>query len=118
MDLTQQQLNDALHQVQQGQLTHRTAELRSQDLLVGLAVAEQHQVSLEEKHKHARDALEHFRTAAKEHRGQETRRHEQQVHSAQAELRQARQAAALKQEQLTQVNKEAAALAAELATNK
>lgn len=118
LKLTQQQLEDARQQLQQEQLARHTAGLRSQDLSERLAIAEQHQSSLEEKHKHARDALEHFRAAGKEQREQEARRHEHQVHSVQAELRQAQQAAALKQEQLTQVNKEAAALAAELAANK
>lgn len=114
----QQQLASVEQLLLQEQLARHTAELRSQDLSERLAVAERHQASLEEKHKHAREALEHFRTAAKEQRDQEARRHEHQVHAVQTELRQAQQAAALKQEQLTQVNREAAALAAELAANK
>lgn len=118
LELAQQQLADTQRQLQEEQLTRRTAEVRSQDLAEHLAVAERHQASLEEKHKHARDALEHFRSAAKEQREQEARRHEHQMQSMQAELRQTQQAAALKQEQLTQVNREAAALAAELAAGK
>jgi hypothetical protein len=35
--------------------------------------------SLEEKHLHSRDALEHYRNAVKEQREQELRRHEGQV---------------------------------------
>ena len=35
--------------------------------------------SLEEKHVHARDALEHYRSAVKEQREQEQRRHEGQL---------------------------------------
>lgn len=118
LELAQQQLADTKRQLQEEQLTRRTAEVRSQDLAEHLTVAERHQASLEEKHKHARDALEHFRSAAKEQREQEARRHEHQMQSVQAELRQTQQAAALKQEQLTQVNREAAALAAELAAGK
>ncbi|WP_221403765.1 DNA-binding protein [Pseudoduganella umbonata] len=118
LESAQCQLADVQQRLQQEQLARHTAELRTQDLIERLAVAERHQASLEEKHRHAREALDHFRTAAREQREQETRRHEHQVHSVQAELRQAQQAAAVKQEQLTQMNKEAAALAAELAANK
>lgn len=118
LELAQQQLVETQLQLQVEQVARRTAEGRSQDLAEHLAVAERHQASLEEKHKHARDALEHFRSAAKEQREQEARRHEHQMQSVQAELRQAQQAAALKQEQLTQVNREAAALAVELAAGK
>ena len=49
--------------------------------------------SLEEKHLHARDALEHYRSAVKEQREQELRRHEGQLQQIQMELRQAQQSA-------------------------
>lgn len=69
--------------------------------------------SLEEKLVHARDALDHFRTAAREQREQEARRHEQQVQQLQAELRQANQMAIVKQNEITQLNKDNARLIAE-----
>jgi chromosome segregation ATPase len=94
------------------------AEQHNDDLHARLADAERHQASLEEKHKHARDALDHYRTAAKEQREQEGRRHDQQVQGLQAELRQSQLAVSVKQEELTRLNKEAAALAAELASAK
>jgi chromosome segregation ATPase len=100
------------------EIARHTAEQHARDVDVRLADAERHQASLEEKHRHARDALDHYRSAAKEQREQETRRHEQQVQGVQAELRQAQQAAALKQEEWTRLNKEAAALANELGANK
>jgi DNA repair exonuclease SbcCD ATPase subunit len=100
------------------QIARHTAEQRAVDLNVRLNDARDHQLSLEDKHRHARDALEHFRTASKEQREQESRRHEQQVHAVQAELRQAQLAFAGKSEELTRLNKEAAALANELAANK
>lgn len=100
------------------EIARHTAEQHARDVDVRLTDAERHQASLEEKHRHARDALEHYRSAAKEQREQEARRHEQQVQGVQAELRQAQLAAALKQEQWTRLNKEAAALANELGTNK
>lgn len=61
-----------------------------------------HIASLEEKHTHAREALQHFREAAKDQRDKEQTRHEQQLQQAQAELRQAVQANTVKQEELTQ----------------
>lgn len=88
------------------------------DLNGRLADAERHQASLEEKHKHARDALEHYGTAAKDQREQEQRRHEHQVQGLQTELKQAQLAFSLKQEELTRLNKEAAALATELGSVK
>lgn len=100
------------------QIARHTAEQRSRDLGERLADAERHQASLEEKHRHARDSLEHYRNASKEQREQENRRHEQQVQAMQAELRQAQLATSVKQEELTRLNKEAAALATELGANK
>jgi hypothetical protein len=70
------------------------------------------------KHRHARDSLEHYRTSSKEQREQENRRHEQLVQGLQTELRQAQLAATIKQEELTRLNKEAAALVAELGSSK
>lgn len=118
LETIQQELARVREGLQQEQLARHTVEVRNQELMERLAVSERHQASLEQKHQHARDALEHFRAAAKEQREQESKRHEHQVQSLQAELRQAQQASALKQEQLTQLNKEAAMLAAELAANK
>ncbi|WP_332878570.1 DNA-binding protein [Massilia sp. S19_KUP03_FR1] len=100
------------------EIARHTAEQHARDVDVRLADAERHQASLEEKHRHARDALEHYRSATKEQREQETRRHEQQVQGVQAELRQVQMTLAVRQEELTRVNREAAALANELGANK
>ncbi|WP_260449888.1 DNA-binding protein [Burkholderia contaminans] len=70
--------------------------------------------SLEEKLMHARDALEHFREAARELREQEARRHEHQIQQLQADLRQLNQAAIVKQNEITQLNKDNARLVAEV----
>jgi len=69
--------------------------------------------SLEEKHLHARDALEHYRSAIKEQRDQEQRRHEGQVQQLQMELRQAQQSAMVRQEEITQLNRDNERLLAE-----
>src|SRR5450830_526996 len=57
--------------------------------------------SLEDKHLHARDALEHYRNAIKEQR-----RHEGQVQQVQAELRQAQQSAMVRQDEITQLHRD------------
>ncbi len=62
--------------------------------------------SLEEKHLHARDALEHYRNAVKEQREQEQRRHESQVQQIQMELRQAQQSALVRQDEITQLHRD------------
>ncbi|KTC54994.1 integrase [Pseudomonas fluorescens ABAC62] len=62
--------------------------------------------SLEEKHLHARDALEHYRNAIKEQREQEQRRHESQLQQLQAELRQAQQSAMARQDEITQLHRD------------
>jgi hypothetical protein len=100
------------------QVVRHTAEQRAVDLGERLADAQRHQTSLEEKHQLARIALEHHRSASKEQREQETRRHDQQVQVLQLEVRQAQLAASVKQEDLTRLNKEAAALATELRATK
>lgn len=62
--------------------------------------------SLEEKHLHARDALEHYRNAIKEQREQEQRRHEGQLQQVQVELRQLQQTMIIKQDELTRLNRD------------
>ncbi|KIP17042.1 hypothetical protein KY49_6958 [Burkholderia sp. MSHR3999] len=83
------------------------------DQTVRLAEHESFRQSLEEKLRHAHDALEHYRTASREQREQEARRHEAQVQQLQAELRQANQTAIVKQNEITQLNKDNARLLAE-----
>lgn len=62
--------------------------------------------SLEEKHRHARDAIEHYRHAVKEQREQEQRRHESQIQQVQQELSQLQQIQAIKQDELTRLNRD------------
>ncbi len=62
--------------------------------------------SLEEKHLHARDALEHYRSAVKEQREQDQRRHEGQLQQIQMELRQAQQSALVRQDEITQLHRD------------
>ncbi|TAM07652.1 MAG: DNA-binding protein [Paraburkholderia sp.] len=86
------------------------------DQTARLAEQEGFRQSLEEKLTHAHDALEHYRTASREQREQEARRHEQQVQQLQAELRQVNQTAIVKQNEITQLNKDNARLVTEAGT--
>ena len=73
-----------------------------------------HQVlSLEDKHRHARDALEHYRSAARDQREQEQRRHEAQVQQVQGELRQLQQALVVRQDEATRLHRDNERLQAE-----
>jgi len=62
--------------------------------------------SLEEKHVHARGALEHYRQSVKEQRDQDQRRHESQLHEAQVEKRKLQETLVLKQDDLTRLNRD------------
>jgi chromosome segregation ATPase len=118
LESSQQDLGKLKDHLGVEQIARRTAEQRSVDLGERLADAQHHQASLEEKHRHARDALEHYRATSKEQREQENGRHEQQVQGVQAEPRQAQLAVSAKLDELTRLNKEAAALATELGASK
>ncbi|MGC5703260.1 DNA-binding protein [Pseudomonas sp. NFXW11] len=86
----------------------RNAELNQalKDYDLRLEDKEQQIRSLEDKHLHARDALEHYRAASKEQREQEQRRHEGQLQQLQMELRQAQQSALVRQDEITQLHRD------------
>lgn len=99
-------------------VARHTAEQQVADLKDRLAENEQHRKSLEDKHTHARNALEHYRQSVKDQRDQDQRRHEQQLQQVQAELRQQQLALAGKQEEVTRLNQEGARLVSELSHTK
>lgn len=110
-----QTLSDAYHQAQiHGQ--------RLEQAVVGfkdqLASAEQYRQSLEEKHTHAREALTHYRQSIQELRDQDQRRHEQQLQQVQAEQRHLQQSLVIKQSEITELSKDNARLATELAESR
>lgn len=70
--------------------------------------------SLEEKHRHSRDAMEHYRQSVKEQREQDQRNHEQQLHQLQAEIRTLNQTLSIKQNDITGLNKDNGRLVAEI----
>ncbi|WP_099523859.1 DNA-binding protein [Stenotrophomonas maltophilia] len=92
-------------------LASRTTELaqleeRIAGLTARLTEHESHARSLEQKHEHAREALEHYRTSVKDQREQEQRRHEHQVQELQVALRQANEVLITKNHDLVQLNRE------------
>lgn len=94
-----------------GEVTSRTTELAQlQERIAGLTARlgehESHSRSLEQKHEHAREALEHYRTSVKDQREQEQRRHEHQVQELQVSLRQANEALTAKNHDLVHLNRE------------
>ncbi|OHC65740.1 MAG: hypothetical protein A2045_17675 [Rhodocyclales bacterium GWA2_65_20] len=125
---SQQQLQQASQALAAEQQAHvvtcqalQAAQLRDgqqQQQIIGLqerlAENQAHRASLEEKHQHAREALEHYRQSVKEQRDQEQRRHEQQVQQLQAELRTLGQTLIVKQDELTRLYQDGARTGAEL----
>ncbi|MEC4718063.1 DNA-binding protein [Noviherbaspirillum sp. CPCC 100848] len=100
--------------LQRETVLRHTAEQHAVDLKERLAENDLHLQSLEDKHRHAREALEHYRQSTKEQREQEQRRHEHQVHQLQAELRLAQQAVVVKQEEVTRLNQDGVRLVSDL----
>ncbi|HEV2609787.1 MAG TPA: DNA-binding protein [Noviherbaspirillum sp.] len=113
-----QQEAEAHHQtrqlLQQETIARHTAQQQAGDLQVRLADNETHRQSLEDKHRHAYEALEHYRQSVKVQRDGDERRHELQLQQVQATLRQAQQAVVVKQEEATRLNQEGVRLIAQL----
>lgn len=83
------------------------------DLEVRVKERDERIQSLEDMHQHARDGMEHYRQASKEQREQEQRRHDAQISQLQAEVRQLQQTLMIKQDELTQLNRDNARLVTE-----
>ena len=88
-----------------GQLQERVTGLTTR-----VGEHEAHSRSLEEKHQHAREALEYYRTSVKEQREQEQRRHDQQLQELQVALRHANGALTAKNHELLQLNRDSGRL--------
>jgi len=69
--------------------------------------------SLEEKHTHAREALEHYRIAVKEQRDQDLNRHETQIYQMQQEMTLLQQTLMVKHEEATRMIRDNERLIAE-----
>lgn len=96
--------------------TMERAKLAQQvvDLQDRLKAEESHRQSLEEKHRHAHESLEHFRQSVKGQREQEQRQHEQQVQYLQSEVRTLTQTLAKKQHEAIHTQQENGRLVNEL----
>jgi len=99
------------HAAAQQALAERVTEVaqlgeRIAGLTARLAEHEAHAQSLEQKHQHAREALEYYRTSVKDQSEQEQRRHEHQVQELQVALRQANEALTAKNHELVQLNRD------------
>ncbi len=92
----------------------REQELSNKDLEARLSEKASQIASLEEKHQHARDSLEHYRQSVKEQRDAENRRFEHQMQQLHVEKRDLSQKLAGKQEELSIMAKENSALATRL----
>jgi len=100
--------------LQKETITHHTLEQQVADLKERLAENDIYRLSLEEKHRHAREALEHYRESVREQRDQDIRRHEHQVQQLQGEIRLLQQSLVHKQNEITGLNQDGARLVAEL----
>ena len=73
------------------------------DLEVRIQEKNEQVESLEDKHRHAREALDHYRTATREQRDQDQARHESQLHQKQQELTLLQQTLMVKQDEITRL---------------
>lgn len=126
----EQQLAGLAQALAAEQAAHQQQRGEAQQLQVELARLDQQQrdqqqrlderaaqiQSLEDKHRHAREALEHYRNAVQAQREQEQRRHEAQVQQLQVELRQGQQMLVVRQEEILQLNRDNERLLGELRT--
>ena len=106
--------SETMATLQEERIVRAQMTQRIQDMEGQLAKDEAHRVSLEEKHQHAREALEHFRSAAKEQREQDQRQFEQQIQYLQGELRAAKDMSNGKQQELISSHESNARLSSEL----
>ncbi|TXH95236.1 MAG: DNA-binding protein [Rheinheimera sp.] len=106
-----EELKDARHQ-DALQLSSMAAENRH--LSGTIQDKEKHILSLEEKHAHARQALEHYRDSVKTQREQEQQRHEHQVQQLHADLRISQQTQSVQQNELSNLKEQVLRLSTQL----
>ncbi len=105
---------ETLATLQEEKIVRAQMVQRTQDMEEQLKKEEAHRISLEEKHQHSREALEHFRIAAKEQREQDQRQFEQQIQFLQGELRSAKETVNAKQQELIRSHEDSVRLSSEL----
>jgi DNA repair exonuclease SbcCD ATPase subunit len=117
LDQTTEHLQISQSSLQTEQTRNARLSQARDDLQVRLDDQLQRVQSLEEQHRHSRDALQHYRDSVREQREQEQRRHEAQVQMIQVEVRQLQQSAIVRQDELTRLNRSNERLLAEAAEN-
>lgn len=92
------------------------AELSSENahLKSLLAAKDQHISSLEDKHRHSRQALEHYRASVQTQKEQDVQRHEHQIQQVQADLRMTQQTVMVKQQEASTLQAQVEQLTATL----
>ena len=109
VDLKESKVSEAALKAKEAKAAQTEEKLRE------LLAEKQTQIeSLEEKHRHSREAMEHYRQSVKEQRDQDQRKHEQHSQQLQSEIRALNQTLSVKQSDITQLNKDNGRLAAEL----
>ncbi|WP_325437420.1 DNA-binding protein [Pseudomonas nitroreducens] len=103
---SRRQLQTAQEQKHQSDLVNARLQQLKSDLETRLQEKDSQILSLEEKHNHARLALDHFRQAAKEQREQEQRQHEGRLQQMGVELRQLQQTLIIRQGEVTQLSRD------------
>ena len=106
VDELREQLEQTRQQKHQGELTSARLRQAAGDLETRLRERDAQIASLEEKHNHARFALEQQRQATKEQQEQEQRQHQAQLQQLTEELRQSQQHLAARQDELTRLNRD------------
>ena len=109
---------DAQTRLQEEKLAVARLSQRIHDLDEQRGKEEAHRQSMEEKHRHAREALEYFRQSSKDQREQDQRQHEQQIQFLQGELRSAKEVLSAKQQETLLAHQDNARVANELAHTK
>lgn len=112
--LLNQTIEDQRDKLHDKMLALHTSKQRSKDLEELLTQSKKHVQSLEEKHMHAREALEHYRQSVKEQRDQESRKHDNQIQQLQAEVRILQQTISVKAEEIMRLNREGAIVVTDL----
>lgn len=118
LEESDEEKNGAIKREQNANLELGKMQQKLSDLENLLSEKNDYLQSLEDKHQHAREALEHYRQSVKEQREQDQSRHDQQIQQLQSEQRQLSQTIQTKQGDITQLNKDNARLATELAESR
>jgi chromosome segregation ATPase len=122
LEATKYALEQSLKEVESHKETLQTSALKINSLEQEVAGFQQllnekseHIQSLENKHKHFRDSLAHYRESVTTQREADQRKHDEQIQQLQMENRQVSQTISIKQTEITSLNRDNARLVSEVA---